>query len=177
MSAERVERLRRLAVALESRRRLAGLNRAALEAEIAACEARALETLAFAETAPAQGPLGRALTRRLADLDRARVGLGLERDALAAQARRDRRLSRGVGRLADRLDEVERRRLEWAFLEAWLDASFGRPPASPPASPPAPAPASAPPPRAAGAAASPSASLPPASAPSLSATSPSGAAP
>lgn len=137
MSAERIARLRRLAVALESRRRLAGIERAAIEGEIAACQTRALETLAFAGTAPAHGPIGRALTRRLADLDRARLALVAERDERAAAARRDRRLARAVDRLAGRLDEVESRRREWAFLEAWLDATLGRPVASlPPASPP-----------------------------------------
>lgn len=137
MSAERIARLHRLSAALEARRRLASIERAALEREIAACENRTVETLAFAETAPSQGPLGRALTRRLADLDRARQALAVERDERAAAARRDRRLARAVERLAGRLDAAESRRLEWAFLEAWLDASFGRSAASlPPASPP-----------------------------------------
>lgn len=137
MSAERAQRLHRLARALEARRRLAGLRRAALEAEIAACDGREIETLAFAETAPADGALGRALTRRLATIDGARATLRAEREAVAERARRDRRLSRGVEHLAGRLDEEEGRRLEQAALEAWIDATLGRPAASlPPASTP-----------------------------------------
>jgi hypothetical protein len=127
VSTERAERLKRLARALHARRRLANLQRAAAQQAIADIDAREVETLDFAATVAGERQMATALARRLADLDARRLALRRQSAELAEAGRRDRRLARGVERVAGRLDEEAARAAEKQSLEAWLDAAFGNP--------------------------------------------------
>ncbi|MBL8586925.1 MAG: hypothetical protein JNK46_00205 [Methylobacteriaceae bacterium] len=103
------------------------MQRAAAQQAIVDIDAREVETLDFAATVAGERQIATALARRLADLDARRAALRRHSAELAEAGRRDRRLARGVERVAGRLDEEAARAAEKLSLEAWLDVAFGSP--------------------------------------------------
>lgn len=125
--AERSQRLKRVAQAFESRRGVAAARLRAIEGEMAEAQTRVVEMIEWMAIMAGEPRILLAATHRLADLQATQRQLEAEREKTQRDMTRDKRAATGAERVAARFALLARRKEEQASLEAYVDATFGRP--------------------------------------------------